>query len=78
MRLLILIMYADDTIILANSAARLKCAMTALQEYFGEWKLQINGCKTKVINFRNSIIVGRHYIVLLFNEDIEVVDPINT
>ena len=42
----IVIMYADDTVIFANSAKQLKRAMKGLEEYCNKWQLKINCSKT--------------------------------
>ena len=50
MKLLVLL-YADDTIVLSNTAAGLRKALDDLSNYCTEWKLQVNSSKTKVIIF---------------------------
>ena len=50
MKLLVLL-YADDTIVLSNTAAGLQKALDDLSNYCTEWKLQVNSGKTKVIIF---------------------------
>ena len=45
---LLILMYADDTIILADSEANIQKALNALQMYCNKWKLEINCSKTKV------------------------------
>ena len=44
-------MYADDTIILADSEANMQVALKALQQYCDTWKLEINCSKTKISIF---------------------------
>ena len=51
---LIIIMYADDTILLANSAINLQKGLNELKTYCDKWKLQINSDKTKVLIFSNK------------------------
>ena len=48
---LLILMYADDTIILADSEANMQKALNALQMYCNKWKLEINCSKTKVSIF---------------------------
>ena len=51
---LYILLYADDTIIMAESANDLQLALDALSEYCQTWKLMINIEKTKVIRFENK------------------------
>ena len=69
---LVVIMYADDTVIIANSATQLKRAMKGLEEYCKNWQLQVNCSKTKIIVFGKSR--SRHNSFTLFGETIELVD----
>ena len=41
-------MYADDTIILADSETNMQTALRALQQYCDKWKLEMNCSKTKI------------------------------
>ncbi len=50
MKLLVL-MYADDTIILADSEINLQAALNSLSEYCKKWHLSVNETKTKIIIF---------------------------
>ena len=50
---LIIIMYADDTILLAGSAIDLQKGLNELKSYCNKWKLQINNDKTKIMIFAN-------------------------
>ncbi len=47
-------MYADDTVLLAESAAGLQTIINQLDNYTTEWGLTINVAKTKVLVFRKS------------------------
>ena len=44
------LLYADDTIIMAESPEELQNALDMVKEYCDAWKLQINVTKTKVVN----------------------------
>ena len=46
---LYVLLYADDTIIMAESPKELQLALDALSEYCQTWKLNINISKTKII-----------------------------
>ena len=48
---LYLLLYADDTVILAESAQQLQAALNAMFLYCKTWKLQVNASKTKVVVF---------------------------
>ena len=48
---IMVLMYADDTIILSDSAAGLQKALDALHTYCATWQLQVNCSKTKVVVF---------------------------
>ena len=48
---LLVLLYADDTLVLSNSANGLKKALDDLCRYCAEWKLKVNSTKTKVIVF---------------------------
>ena len=47
-------MYADDTVILAESHLELQSALYAMQEYCALWDLKVNAAKTKVVVFAKS------------------------
>lgn len=49
---LLVMMYADDTLILANSEEEMKSILKALELYCDQWKLEVNSSKTKVVVFR--------------------------
>ena len=49
--LLYILLYADDTIILAENAKELQLALNALADYCQIWKLNINIDKTKIMRF---------------------------
>jgi hypothetical protein len=51
---LYLLLYADDTVILAKSAAELQASLNAMYLYCQTWKLQVNISKTKVVIFSRS------------------------
>ena len=51
---LYLLLYADDTVILAESAAELQASLNAMYLYCQTWKMQVNISKTKVVIFSRS------------------------
>ena len=48
---LYVLLYADDTIIMAENPTDLQLALNALSDYCNTWKLNINLDKTKIIRF---------------------------
>ena len=71
---LIIIMYADDTILLANSAVNLQKGLIELKNYCDKWKLQVNSEKTKVLIFSNRKVKKENYNFKLGDDDLELVD----
>ena len=51
---LYVLLYADDTIIMAESPNELQLALNAVNDYCKTWKLKINIDKTKIIRFTNK------------------------
>ena len=66
------LLYADDTVIIAESAEDLQNALTAYALYCGTWKLVVNGSKTKIVIFSKGRI--QNYNFILNNEAIEIVN----
>ena len=51
---LILLLYADDTVIFSESVAGLQKMLDTLNLYTDKWKLVVNVSKTKMVVFRNG------------------------
>lgn len=51
---LYLLLYADDTVIFAESAAELQSALNAMYLYCETWNLKVNATKTNVVIFSKS------------------------
>ena len=69
---LLLLLYADDTVIFSESADELQNALNVFQEYCKTWKLTVNITKTKIL----IISKGRPNLNLHFhynNSEIEIV-----
>ena len=49
-----LLMYADDTVLLAESPENLQTLLNSLQCYTQRWGLTVNTLKTKIVVFRSS------------------------
>ena len=46
-------MYADDTVIISESAEGLQKQLNDLYDHCNEWKFKVNTLKTKIVIFRN-------------------------
>jgi hypothetical protein len=68
---LFVLLYADDTVIVAESASDLQSALNVYASYCDEWKLQLNASKTKVLVF--SWGRQRHYEFFYKTDKLEVV-----
>ena len=53
---LYLLLYADDTVVFAESAADLQLALNSMHDYCNIWKLEVNIAKTKVVVFSKGKI----------------------
>ena len=74
---LFILLYADDTIVMAEGHEELQKALEAVSEYCDLWKLQINVNKTKIIRFTKRKCPNdpaNEYVFKLNNERIELVD----
>ena len=67
------LLYADDTIVLAESAKEMQRALNAVKAYCQTWYLEVNISKTKVVIFSRGKV--RKYPVFKYGADnLEVVD----
>jgi hypothetical protein len=48
---ILMLLYADDTVLLANTPESLQKSLDVLSDYCAEWKLKVNVDKTKIIVF---------------------------
>ena len=70
---LYLLLYADDTVILAESKEQLQAALNSMYLYCQTWKLEVNPSKTKVVIFSKRRILNKP--IFTYNgENIDVVD----
>ena len=44
------LLYADDTVVLVESAEELQLPLNAVHDYYIDWNLTMNAAKTKVVN----------------------------
>ena len=70
---IMILMYADDTVILANSPKQLQLALDNLKQYCDKWKLIVNINKTKIMIF-SKIKIKNKPTLKYNNEVIENVD----
>lgn len=68
-----LLMYADDIVLLADSAEKLQRMINRLEKYCLLWKLIINLEKSKIMVFRNGGKLARNERWRFAGEEIEVV-----
>ena len=74
---LYILLYADDTIVMAESEGELQEALNEVSEYCDKWKLRINVSKTKIIRFtkrKNPRNPTNAYNFRIKEEKVEVVD----
>lgn len=71
---LLVLMYADDTIILCDSERGMRQALIALNTYCNEWKLKLNCNKSKVVIFSRGKIDLSKYVFQFGCEKIEVME----
>ena len=64
---LYILLYADDTIIMAETKEELQVALHAEGEYCRIWKLQVNVSKTKIIKFKKKNQRSSQMIIMIFN-----------
>ena len=69
---LIVLFYADDTVILANTEQELQNSLNIFNSYCEQWKLQVNLNKTKVVIF--GARKTDSFKFTLGNNDIEITD----
>ena len=66
-------MYADDTILMAESPENLQKIMDTLNKWTDEYGLTVNVDKTKIVIFRSSWH-RPNVIFIYYNEEIEIVN----
>ena len=70
---ILLLLYADDTVIFSNSERGLQKCLDTLHAYCMKWKLNVNSDKTKVIIFRKRRS-GCNYTFKYAQDEIKTVD----
>ena len=72
--ILYVLLYADDTIILAENAKEMQLALDGLADYCKLWKLKVNIEKTKIIRFSKR----RSKNITVFNLNWEIIENIDS
>ena len=67
-------LYADDTIIMAENPYQLQLALNSLNDYCTTWKLKINISKSKIIRFTKRRTPNFRYEWKLNGEIVELVE----
>ena len=67
------LLYADDTIVMAESSGELQKVLNALYDYCDNWKLTVNTEKTKIVIFSRGK-VRSHPVFLFGTNPIEVIN----
>ena len=70
---LMVLMYADDTIVMANNKENLQKAIDNMCKYCERWKLKMNSSKTKVTVFGNRKIDASKFSFTCNGEELEIV-----
>ena len=71
---LLIILYADDTVLFASSEENLQKCLDGLKLYCDKWKLEVNASKTKVVIFRRGNDQTQNYRFNIGGSNIEVVN----
>ena len=67
------LLYADDTIVMAETPEQLQKALNAVSDYCSQWNLTVNTSKTKIVIFSRGKV--RRYPDFVFGSDkLDVVD----
>ena len=67
------LLYADDLIMMSDSAEDLQTCIHNLEEYCKKWHLSINTAKSKIIIFKESGKILRDYNFVHKNREMEIV-----
>ncbi len=70
---LLLLLYADDIIIFAQSAESLQKGLNVLGDYCQRWKLTVNIAKTKIMIFRKGGSLPRQLHFLYQGKELEII-----
>ena len=71
---LVLLLYAEDIVLFAESAESLQNSLNILEGYYDRWKLTVSSTKTKVIIFRKGRRLPQNVRFTYKKEEIEIVN----
>ena len=71
---ILVLMYADDTVIMSNTCKGLQSALSSLEQYCKIWKLEVNSDKTKVCVFSSRKVKKGVIKIMYDGQLLEVVD----
>ena len=74
---LLILLYADDTVIFAESESDLQKSLNVFEEYCDHWKLSVNIKKTKIMIFSKRKVDKTKYKFRFADTYIEIVDYYN-
>ena len=67
---IMMLLYADDTVILAETALDLQHSLNCLYEYSSLWKLNVNRSKTKIVIFGSNTRSIRNEYIFYYNGEL--------
>ena len=70
---LLVIMYADDTVLFSDTEEGLQKCLNGLKAYCDKWKLQINTEKTKVMIFSKNKVKAEDFNFTIGDKSVEIV-----
>ena len=71
---ILVLLYADDTVIFTESKEGMQSALNIFQSYCDKWKLTVNINKTKVLVLSKRKC-QQHFDFILNGENLDVIDP---
>ena len=74
---LFILLYADDTVLLAETADDLQHQLYCFELYCEAWKLKVNATKTKNLIFSRGNFKTKNVRFMYNNSEIEIVTDVN-
>jgi hypothetical protein len=73
---MLVILYADDTVLFADSAVEMQIQLDNFSEYCSLWKLNVNSSKTKVVIFAGGRFPTNNFNFNFDGNNLEIVSDI--
>jgi hypothetical protein len=73
---MLVILYADDTVLFADSAVEMQIQLDNFSEYCSLWKLNVNSSKTKVAIFAGGRFPTNNFNFTFDGNNLEIVSDI--